>query len=396
MKSPLFIYNIRLSLLFALVFSFACSTATKSDDVSGSQTHWLKSCTASAECGDSLSCHCGVCTTSCTDDSTCSDQSECVATSNVGACEESAPESVCLVTCSSDDDCSSTARCSDNVCTAKDDPTTPAGVRCADYEPCDALSPCADTNCIAFPECGAALCIDASTACELSCPDVNDCTIAESYPEQLFCSGRVPAIPGEPEDDDADNEPPCEVGSCEFYGVCYAEGESTEDGCCFCTEEGGFCDEPGWCPGNSDTNDEPNLSDPIIPADTPPCEVGSCEFAGVCYPDGVETEDGCCICENGVGTCLEGGGCLEGHTPYISSPCSDESECPTGLQCRTLQCFILSDCNPDGSECLQCHTDFSMCTRNCNYGCPSGSECFTEVDNTGATIGNICMSVLLD
>lgn len=72
----------------------------------------------------------------------------------------------------------------------------PAGVHCADYAACDALSPCESGDCVAFPECETALCIPVDEACRQSCPADADCAVLESYPVQIACEGRVPAIPG--------------------------------------------------------------------------------------------------------------------------------------------------------------------------------------------------------
>jgi hypothetical protein len=96
-------------------------------------------------------------------------------------------------------------------------PTTPSGVYCEQYAACDLETPCKVGNCISFPECGSAICIAADEACKLSCPDVDDCAILESYPEQLACPGKVPAIPGTPAAQDE-----CTKAD----GKCLPEGET--------------------------------------------------------------------------------------------------------------------------------------------------------------------------
>jgi hypothetical protein len=71
----------------------------------------------------------------------------------------------------------------------------PPGVQCADYPVCDPMGEgCASgNNCLALVGCSGPICIPAEEACELSCPDPMSCAIAESYPEQLSCPGRVEA-----------------------------------------------------------------------------------------------------------------------------------------------------------------------------------------------------------
>jgi hypothetical protein len=96
---------------------------------------------------------------------------------------------------------------------------------------CDVETPCdSGEACIAFPEIGAALCIDTEEACRLSCPDPESCMILESYPSQLRCPDLVKATcsvgggtngdAGAPEGVNCDAHAtcdaldPCDEGSC--------------------------------------------------------------------------------------------------------------------------------------------------------------------------------------
>lgn len=80
----------------------------------------------------------------------------------------------------------------------------PPGVECKRYPVCDVNTHCeSGSECLAFHECETAICIPIDEACKLSCPVAEECAILESYPAQLRCDGRVPAIPGGPSVQDA-------------------------------------------------------------------------------------------------------------------------------------------------------------------------------------------------
>lgn len=68
----------------------------------GSNTNWLTPCSDGSPCGGGLSCLCGVCTTSCSNEE-CAGNTECVVPSH-DACAN-APEPVCVALCASDASC---------------------------------------------------------------------------------------------------------------------------------------------------------------------------------------------------------------------------------------------------------------------------------------------------
>lgn len=112
--------------------------------------------------------------------------------------------------------------------------------------------------------------------------------------------------------------------------------------------------------------------------DVPPCVAGSCNFDGVCYPSGTGTEDGCCYCRDGQGSCDESSGC-------------------PGWAVLGKRCAADRDCAIRGTYSgYLCRTDFAgergVCTRKCNYGCPTGTECVAQVpDNNGGFVVDMCL-----
>ncbi len=328
----------------------AACTSDKQDPVTSSQTHWLKSCDSSSDCGD-LSCECGVCTLPCDDDDSCAGlggDAVCARTEGLESCGTEAVTRVCLEGCTEDDDCGSGSSCEDDVCVPQSDSSeTPPGVNCGDYELCDALDPCSDgTNCIAFSECGGALCIPFDEACELSCPDTNDCSLAESYPEQLFCDGKVPAKVGDGTDGTDVSTPADEPSGveCSDYEPC-----GLDDAC-----DTGSCIDLGGC-----------RTAICIDADEA-CEL-SCPADSECeYLDSYPMQIAC-----------------EGFVPGMPGPapsgegiqCADHPVCdPMGDGCESgLECLIVPECGTDPSDefggaiCID--TDEA-----CELSCPDG-EC---------------------
>ncbi len=87
----------------------------------GSQTNWLRACDTSADCGK-LTCVCGVCTSTCTEDADCSGlgKAECASPSNDGAiaaCGGKKPSSgMCMVSCDGDAACPAGSLCVAGAC----------------------------------------------------------------------------------------------------------------------------------------------------------------------------------------------------------------------------------------------------------------------------------------
>jgi hypothetical protein len=112
---------------FAIGVALCFSSCRGAESPTGGETHFLTTCHDSAQCGDDLSCVCGVCTRACTDDEQCAELavSECVTPLDPASCTEG-PAAHCDATCSRDADCraiSASHRCILNVC--RSGPTIP-------------------------------------------------------------------------------------------------------------------------------------------------------------------------------------------------------------------------------------------------------------------------------
>gem|GEM_PF-6076595 len=91
-----------------------------------SNTNWLRSCDATAECGSELSCMCGICTKPCTVGDECSDSGGvCLEsdTLNGEVCGDSfaggvssEPSAICLQGCHTDEDCGESSTCIQGAC----------------------------------------------------------------------------------------------------------------------------------------------------------------------------------------------------------------------------------------------------------------------------------------
>ena len=110
-----------------LVFALLCATSfgcmPNDEPQTGSQTNWLRACVTNADCG-SQSCQCGVCTHSCSGDSSCSDLpgSSCVAVDDpaaVALCDGSTPTAgaLCLARCGTASVCEGQQSCVAGACT---------------------------------------------------------------------------------------------------------------------------------------------------------------------------------------------------------------------------------------------------------------------------------------
>lgn len=132
----------------------------------------------------------------------------------------------------------------------------------------------------------------------------------------------------------------------------------------------------------------------VTPPAMDECEAPSCLIDGICYPDGESSEDGCCSCEDGSYTCIEPGWCPS--WPLIGKRCESDGDCmsgsESGLRCQESisgeHKICTRDCNfgcPTGTECVATEDyEGELCMRscttqaNCNidvFGEPLGSEC---------------------
>jgi hypothetical protein len=100
----------------------ACTRVTTPDP--NGQTHWLKRCEASEECGE-LSCLCGVCAIPCKSNAECNDHldgaqcSPATAEANLELCGNVTAQTMCLKQCSEKDGCSNGQNCVEGACIPK-------------------------------------------------------------------------------------------------------------------------------------------------------------------------------------------------------------------------------------------------------------------------------------
>ena len=115
--------RIPVGVVLGLLCGTLCGCLPNDEPQSGSQTNWLRACVTDADCG-SQSCQCGVCTHSCSGDSSCSDLpgSSCVAADDPAAialCDGSMPSvgALCLALCSTAGVCEGQQACVAGACT---------------------------------------------------------------------------------------------------------------------------------------------------------------------------------------------------------------------------------------------------------------------------------------
>ncbi len=100
---------------FGLLAANGCSDSAGPEGPStDSETHWMKPCVDSSDCGEELECLCNMCTTHCDED--CAglfDGAVCVP--GPSQCEPDTG-SICLPSCSDDDECGDGYECSEDVC----------------------------------------------------------------------------------------------------------------------------------------------------------------------------------------------------------------------------------------------------------------------------------------
>lgn len=346
-------------LLFLAASGAGASACTKSDDaeIKSSQTHWLSRCETNEDCGG-LDCLCGVCTQSCDSAAACDDlsaEASCGSSAAISACGEDSPAKICLASCDTKDDCGDGASCVSGACAPSpapggpgggddtpppddapdpvdDTPAGPPGVQCADYPSCDADNPCEKGDCMSLVGCDSAICIDATEACEQSCPDPKTCRILESYPSQLACEGRVDAVGGG-ETDAGMSEVPAGV-QCADYPTCSVDGAPCAEGTTCISIDGcssAICIAPQEACDLSCYTPEPCGLSKSFPAQLACGKTVPGVAPGACVADGKE---GC----SAGGACCDGLQCCEG-IPY-----------PADGRCQT-ECLAKSD--RDGKHNIQ-------------------------------------------
>ncbi len=112
-----------------LSFSAVCGCKSSNTSIGGGETNWLKKCTSDLDCGDGISCECGICTKSCQSSDECSDvpgAAGCLVTEPLddGTCRVAAvgesSQGICVARCETDGDCDRDKdfKCISGVCTA--------------------------------------------------------------------------------------------------------------------------------------------------------------------------------------------------------------------------------------------------------------------------------------
>jgi hypothetical protein len=365
-------------LSFACVALGACAKTSTSAGGS-SETHFLMSC--DADCGAGLECVCGVCTEPCDSDDACdalNDAASCQAAAN--GCGTAM---ICDVECNEDDDCRALGAdhaCDSGRCRVPEAPPS----QLPDAGPMPDAGPPPPDSCLphavalyladneSLPSCGMLTPADGEVGAELDC--IREKTDAQEpfyieWQQNGIDSELTTAFAGIREGDDYaiyvlgyDSFSLLDPGSPQtHWSRCssFAVAESCEDLLdCF------------TCPTESELSCGCRVIDDERKAECAPvingkaCYATSCIIDGVCYPSGVQTEDGCCSCENGEYSCREEVGCRDWSS--ISKRCTDDDDCAWGLECRTD--FL-------GEQ--------GVCTRPCNYGCPTDTACTYVRDSSG-------------
>ena len=97
----------------------SCETT---DPGAGSNTNWLRSCESDGECGEGLSCTCGVCSRVCEDDCSLLPDAECAplgsARLRTQCGDAEAPSGLCLPVCVDSASCAPGQLCVDGGCVA--------------------------------------------------------------------------------------------------------------------------------------------------------------------------------------------------------------------------------------------------------------------------------------
>lgn len=216
--------------------------------------------------------------------------------------------------------------------------------------------------------------------CNASCDDGFSClcgVCTETCTGDETCSALDGNATCRPSADACDVAQVCDV-PCSDDADCAAIG--AQHSC-----EGGRCRAPLVMATN----------DAGAPPDQLGCGALDCVIDGICYPNGETTEDGCCTCEDGSYSCIEPGWCPS--WPLLGKRCTADDDCKSGaesgLSCHASVSessinICARDCNfgcPTGTECTHVE-DYSgeLCMRTCTsnadcnievFGEPLGSEC---------------------
>jgi hypothetical protein len=374
-----------LSLGFVCLALGACAK-TSTTAGGSSETHFLMSC--DADCGAGLECVCGVCT------EPCDSNDVCAALSSVASCQAAADgcgmAMICDVECNEDDDCralSSEHACDRGRCRAPEVP--PAQMPDAGSPPSSpasclphavALHLAGDES---LPSCGMLTPADVEVGAELDC--IREKSDAQ---EPFYVEWRQPGIDSELTTAFAGiregDEYAIYVLGYDSYSLLVPESPLTHWTRCSSFTVAESCEDLEDC-FTCPTESEPACDCRVIDDERRTectrvvngkvCEETSCVIDGVCYPSGVQSDDGCCTCENGEYSCREEVGCRDWRS--ISKRCTGNDDCGFGLECRT---------DFQGGQ--------GVCTRPCNYGCPTETACTYVRDSSGDFLDEeVCLRV---
>lgn len=286
---------------------------------SNSETHFLGLCSAN-ECGEGLSCICGVCTVTCDPAASCGalNANAICTTPSSSSCGDDTQPSVCDVDCDDDSECASLGddfRCLAGVC-------RPPG--CVHegriyQEGARFDNDCNTCTCRAN---GELTCT--RIACEDGCEyDGQRYALGENFPDRDGCNTCTCT-----EDGVACTDAAC-AGTCEYNGTTYDIGDDfpATDGCnhCSCSEDGVLCSEIGCVGPTCEYSGGTYTIGDEFPADDT-CNTCTCTVDGVVctdaactgcqvgdrfydYGDSYLAEDGCntCSCSEEGSDCSQAG-----------------------------------------------------------------------------------------
>ncbi|HEX2734981.1 MAG TPA: hypothetical protein VHM70_25425, partial [Polyangiaceae bacterium] len=436
-----------LSLLLPWVLAtglYACASDKTSDPITSSQTHWLSKCDDSSDCDGDFQCVCGLCTASCKEEASCSElgtNSTCAPTDGASACGNAAPDNICVQHCKAGK-CAAGLECVNDACLPMastgdaggpaPEPTTPSntppGVNCDAYPTCDVNTQCATGECYSFAECSSAICIDGNEACTLSCPNPDTCMTLDSYPAQLACEDKVPAIPNSKPDAPVglvcsdyyacSLDLPCESGTCFSFDECGGAICVEQDTACSLT-----CPDPDNCALAKSIPPQitcegrvaPKPGNPKQPEPTEPTDPNSSTDGGMPGPKGVDCSEHV-ACGVNSPACPEGQDCMSlgcNVAICIETDIACEESCPDPKQCALLESFpeqiscdgrvpAHGEANPgpDGGSVVTCGdsvcTTGGRCCDHCTGECSSLElVCPDDVDpnhscDLDAGAGEVC------